>query len=513
MCGIVGKLAFSQEIIPETLIRKMCGTLERRGPDAEGIYCAPHIGLGQRRLSIVDLDSRANPPLCNEDRSLWVVLNGEIYNFRELNETLRSHGHVFSTETDTETLLHLYEEHGTGMLGYLQGMFAFAIWDTRRQRLFAARDRFGKKPFIYTKTPSCVVFGSAIRAVLADPSVPRKPDFHAIDAYLSLQYVPSPLTAFKGISKLPPAHYLLCDSSGNFAVERYWAPPYPKKSTAAPAAIKEELVDLLKDSVRVRMLADVPVGAFLSGGIDSGLVVAMMAQASTQPVKTFSIGFEEEDRNELPYARAVSRRYGTEHSEFIVKADMAALIPELVREYNEPFADSSSIPTYYVSKLARSEVTVALSGDAPENLQKCFNILNAIAERYQEPVIVSTHPRTRKRMDALGLVAHKLVEFHKPFGFFDYIKLQTQARAVLSDSGTITEESSILNFPALNLREVHERPEGFEEASVIFVGLSIDRVMQGLGILETQPRGNERGLRMVTDWLQQTFAPDFAQRR
>ncbi len=363
MCGICGKLIFKDSIPEPDSIRAMCKTITHRGPDDEGIYTAPHIGLGQRRLSIIDLASNACPPLSNEDRTVWLVFNGEIYNFQDLRKRLKERGHRFTTNSDTEVIIHLYEDEGIACLQQLRGMFAFALWDQHREILFCARDRMGKKPFCYAITPQSFVFGSEIKAITVDPDVAVSPDYQAIDQYLTHQFVPSPLTAFKGIKRLRPGEYLTCDLKGNVKTQPYWEPPLPKKTDAPQEEIEAELVQRLRESVRVRMISDVPLGAFLSGGIDSAVIVALMAQESDRPVKTFSIGFEEEAFNELPYARLLAARYETEHHEFIVKPDAAEVLPLLVRHYNEPFADSSAIPTYYVSKMTRQYVTVALSGD------------------------------------------------------------------------------------------------------------------------------------------------------
>lgn len=341
----------------------MCNTIMHRGPDDKGIYTAPHIGLGQQRLSIIDLAPVACPPLANEDLTVWIVFNGEVYNFQELRLQLQKRGHRFSTNSDTEVIIHLYEDEGVACLQKLRGMFAFALWDKRREILFCARDRLGKKPFCYTTTLRSFVFGSEIKAITADPDVSVSPDYHAIDQYLTYQFVPSPLTSFKGIRRLRPAEYLICDLKGNVKTERYWEPPIPTKTSAPQEEIEVELLKRLRESVRLRMISDVPLGAFLSGGIDSATIVALMAQESARPVKTFSIGFEEEAFNELPYARMLAKRYGTEHHELLVKPNAAEVLPLLVRHYNEPFADSSALPTYYVSKVTRQHVTVALSGD------------------------------------------------------------------------------------------------------------------------------------------------------
>jgi asparagine synthase (glutamine-hydrolysing) len=363
MCGIAGKVDFTGAMVPESAIRRMCDPIIHRGPDAAGFHTEPYLGLGERRLSIIDLSEQANPPLTNEDNSAWIVFNGEIYNFRELRSGLLEEGHIFRTNGDTEVILHLYEKYGIGCLKRLRGMFAFAIWDSRERLLFAARDRLGKKPFFYSKTPTSFLFGSSISAITADPGVGTSPNFGAIDSYLTNQYVPSPLTAFSGIFKLPPAHYLLCDTRGNLRVERYWSPPGGEKTTASEEEITAELMRLLRESVRIRLISDVPLGVFLSGGIDSGTVTALMATESSRPVKTFSIGFEEEGLGELAYARQVAKRYGTDHHEFVVRPSAADILPLLVKYYNEPFADSSAIPTYYVSQIAREQITVALSGD------------------------------------------------------------------------------------------------------------------------------------------------------
>lgn len=363
MCGICGKLIFNDHIPAPESIRAMCKTIIHRGPDDEGIYTAPHIGLAQRRLSIIDLAPGACPPLANEDRTVWLVFNGEIYNFKELRKQLQARGHRFATNSDTEVIIHLYEDEGVACLQKLRGMFAFALWDKRREILFCARDRMGKKPFCYTMTPQSFVFGSEIKAITADSDVSVSPDYHAIDQYLTYQFVPSPLTAFKGIKRLRPGEYLTCDLKGNVKTQCYWEPPLSRNTRAPQEEIEAELLQRLRESVRMRMISDVPLGAFLSGGIDSATIVALMAQESARPVKTFSIGFEEEAFNELPYARLLAERYGTEHHELIVKPNAAEVLPLLVRHYNEPFADSSALPTYYVSKMTRKHVTVALSGD------------------------------------------------------------------------------------------------------------------------------------------------------
>jgi asparagine synthase (glutamine-hydrolysing) len=363
MCGICGKVLIRDNQAGTGMIESMCRTLNHRGPDDQGIYCAPHVYLGQRRLSIIDLASSACPPLKNEDGTIWLVFNGEIYNFQELRSKLIMRGHRFATGSDTEVIIHLYEEHGVDCLKQLRGMFAFALWDSKQERLFCARDRLGKKPLCYAQTANGLVFGSEIKAITADPEISKEPDYQAINLSLTYQFVPSPYTAFKGIRRLGPGTYFTYDLKGRLEVKRFWEPPYVKKSNASLEEIEAELVQRLREAVKLRMIADVPLGAFLSGGIDSACIVALMAQESSRPVKTFSIGFEEDAYNELPYAKLIAERYGTEHHELIVKPNAVEVLPLLVRHYNEPFADSSALPTFYVSKMTRQHVTVAISGD------------------------------------------------------------------------------------------------------------------------------------------------------
>jgi asparagine synthase (glutamine-hydrolysing) len=366
MCGICGKLSFTSEHVERAALARMCARLVHRGPDAEGIHVEGRAGLGQRRLSIIDLSRGAVAPLPNEDRTVWVTFNGEIYNFLELRAELVDRGHVFRTSTDTEVIVHLYEEYGVECLSRLKGMFAFGLWDEPKQRLFVARDRLGKKPLFYASTATGFVFASSVAALLENPELTTAPNYRALDDYLTYQYVPSPETAFTGLYKLPPGHYLTCGADATLAVQRYWRPPFPGQNVRAdadPRELEAELLERLREAVRVRLISDVPLGAFLSGGIDSSAIVALMAQANSRPVKTFSIGFEEQDFDELPYARQLAKRYGTEHHEFTVRPDAAAILPGLVRHYGEPFADASALPTYYLSKLTREHVTVALSGD------------------------------------------------------------------------------------------------------------------------------------------------------
>ncbi len=362
MCGICGKINFSNEPVNEGLLRRMTSCLSHRGPDDEGIYLKDNVGLGHRRLSIIDLSLSAHQPMSNEDRSVWIVYNGEIYNFMELREELIKKGHSFRSRSDTETILHAYEEYGVECLKHLRGMFAFAIWDERKQTLFLARDRVGKKPLCYRHSENSFSFASEIKSILQDESFERKPDYTAIHHYLTYQDVPSPWTAFEGIKKLPPAHYLVL-KNGQAEIKKYWKLSYLPKHKMNAGELQNEIIERLREAVRIRLISDVPLGAFLSGGIDSSAIVALMAGMMREPVKTFSIGFKEEAYNELKYARMVAERFKTDHTEFIVEPKALDIIDKLVWHYNEPFADSSAIPTYYLSKLAREHVTVILNGD------------------------------------------------------------------------------------------------------------------------------------------------------
>ena len=386
MCGIAGRVNFvSGAPVNAALIRGMCDLLAHRGPDGEGAYIDGPVGLGHRRLAIIDLSPAAHQPMGNGNGTVWIVFNGEIYNFRELRLGLEATGHHFRSQSDTEVILRLYEEEGVKCLDRLRGMFAFAIWDARERMLFIARDRLGKKPLYYLLDGDGIAFASEPKAFLADPGFNARPNLEAIYHYLTYQYVPSPLTAFRDVQKLPPAHYLLV-KNGEVSTERYWKLQYGQKRQLTEDAACEELLARLREAVKLRLISDVPLGAFLSGGIDSGTIVALMAEHGSLPVKTFSIGFEEKAYDELPYARLVARRYGTDHQEFVVRPQATEIFPKLVWHYSEPFADSSAIPTYYLAQLTRQHVTVALNGDAgDENFagydRYLANVLAARCER------------------------------------------------------------------------------------------------------------------------------------
>lgn len=348
--------------IERATLKIMADALCHRGPDAEGIWIDGPAGLIHRRLSIIDLSEAANQPMHNEDGSVWIVFNGEIYNFLEMRDELIAKGHRFVTRSDTEVLLHLYEEKGTEMLALLRGMFAFAIWDARRRRLFAARDRIGKKPFKYYLDGEKFLFASELKAIRARGDVKTDIEAGDIHQYLGFGYVFAPNTGFRQIKKLPPAHFLILEN-GRLRIERYWRLDYRRQTDLNFDECRERIIPELEEAVRLRLISDVPLGAFLSGGVDSSAVVALMARHSSQPVRTFSIGFDFDAHNELPYARAVARQYATNHTEHVVKADAASVLPELARLYEEPYTDSSALPSYYLAQVTRRSVTVALNGD------------------------------------------------------------------------------------------------------------------------------------------------------
>lgn len=349
------------------LLDRMCRVITHRGPDDQGVLLKEGVALGMRRLSIIDL-AGGHQPISGEDESVTIVFNGEIYNFLELEASLETRGHRFKTRSDTEAIVHAYEEFGAGCLELLRGMFAFAIWDERKRQLFLARDRAGKKPLYYSVTrKGTLVFGSELKSLLEHPDIERELNPEALDAYFTLGYVPDPLAIFRNIHKLPPGHYLTF-SAGRVAIEQYWDFSFEPAESRREEDYLEELRFLLDESVRLRLISDVPLGAFLSGGIDSSTIVALMARHMGMPVKTFSIGFHEDSYSELKYARIAAKKFGTDHHEFLVTPDICSIVDELVWHFDEPFADSSAIPTYMVSKLAREHVTVILSGDGGDEL-------------------------------------------------------------------------------------------------------------------------------------------------
>jgi asparagine synthase (glutamine-hydrolysing) len=371
MCGIAGFISNSNgESVGrrEVLLDKMCASIQYRGPDEQGTIVKDRAALGMRRLSIIDVKT-GQQPIYTEDGNLAIVFNGEIYDYLEVRKELQARGHRFTTNSDTEVIVHAYEEFGPACLDRLRGMFAFAIWDFRNEKLFLARDRVGKKPLFYSLTPGGkFVFGSEVKTLLLHADIDRAIDLGALDAYLTFGYVPEEFCIFTNIHKLPPGHFLMFEN-GRIRTEKYWDFDYAR---TVPIKSEDEYAEALRekiaDAVRVRMISEVPLGAFLSGGVDSATVVAMMSKHSPTPVKTFSIGFNEDSFDELKYARIAAKQFGTDHHEFIVTPDLVDMVEELVMHFDEPFADSSALPTFMVSKMARDFVTVALSGDGGDEV-------------------------------------------------------------------------------------------------------------------------------------------------
>src|SRR6266480_3206539 len=388
MCGIAGIVRNDRRDVDEALLARMCAAIRHRGPDDDGFYIKGPVGLGMRRLAIIDLKS-GQQPIHNQDRTAWIVFNGEIYNYRELREQLEKLGHQLYTNSDTEAIVHAYDQWGIDCPKYLRGMFAFAIWDERTKSLFLARDRVGKKPLLYAQFDGQLVFGSEFNALLQHPGVSRDVDYEAIHYYLSFICVPAPLTAYRAIRKLEPGHSLLW-RNGEVKIERYWQLDFSKKLNISEQEAGERVVDLLREAVRIRLMSEVPLGAFLSGGIDSSAVVALMAQESSERVKTFSIGFDEQDFSELHHARRVAERVGADHHEFIVRPNAMEILPTLVEHYGEPYADSSAVPTYYVARETRKHVTVALNGDGGDEAFAGYERYSAmrLAEKYHRLPLV-----------------------------------------------------------------------------------------------------------------------------
>jgi len=389
MCGITGAVWCDPKLAVERdVLGRMVGVLRHRGPDEEGEHLAgfrtrpgreatPGVALGHRRLAIIDL-AGGRQPISNEDGSVWVVFNGEIYNFPQLRRRLEGSGHRLRTQSDTEVLVHLYEDEGPGMLDHLVGMFAFAVWDARRGQLLLARDRLGQKPLVYRHERGRLLFASELKSLLEVPGVPREVDPGAIDEYLTYQYVPHPGTIFRGYSKLPPGHYAVY-REGRLEVRPYWQPDFNAEEDRPAGEYAEELRRRLTESVELRLKSEVPLGAFLSGGVDSTIVVGLMQRLSGEPVRTFSIGFPVPEYDETQYARAAAERFGTLHEEFRVEPDAVAILPKLVWHFDEPFADSSAVPTWYVSELTRGHVTVALTGDGGDELFAGYERYRAVS--------------------------------------------------------------------------------------------------------------------------------------
>ena len=424
MCGIAGYLALEQGVLAtKAIAQAMCDVIVHRGPDDQGFFVDGPLAMGMRRLSIIDL-AGGHQPISNEDGTVTVVFNGEIYNYRELRADLQERGHRFATSSDTEVIAHLYEEHGTACVEKLRGMFAFALWDARRRRLVVARDRLGIKPLYYSLARGRLLFGSELKSLLA-VGLDRSIDEQALHDYLSLTYVPAPATIFREARKLMPGSMIVSER-GSVRVERWWSLDYsPRNHVRSQAEAVEAVREAVDDAVRSHLVADVPLGVFLSGGVDSASIVAAMRRFHTGPLKTFSIGFQEKSFSELDQARAVARHFATDHHELVVTPDAVALVPELVRSFDEPFADSSAIPVLCVSRLARQHVTVALSGEGGDEVFAGYKTYTAtrLSGLYQRAV-PAVLQRLVPRLVGMLPVSHGRVSF-------DYKAKRFAAGAVL----------------------------------------------------------------------------------
>ena len=383
MCGICGIWNIDGQPVRKEILNNMNESLRRRGPDESGYHISNNVGLAHRRLSIIDLES-GKQPISNQDGTIWITFNGEIYNFLELKKELINKGYIFKTNTDTEVIVNLYEESGLKFINKLRGMFAFAIWDSRKQRLILARDRMGQKPLYYYQNGSRFVFSSELKSLLRAGDIPREISSAGLNAYLTLDYIPAPYTIYENIKKLPPANILIVQKKDTIQ-KRYWKPTINSQihnnRKSSIDDFLEELVFRLKESVKIRLMSDVPLGVFLSGGIDSSAIVALMAQSTDQTIKTFSIGFYDNENSELPYAKMIADKYSTDHHEFIVELDSLNVLSDVINAYDEPFADASAINAYYLSKITTQHVTVALSGDGGDELFSGYPWYNIFKEK------------------------------------------------------------------------------------------------------------------------------------
>lgn len=435
MCGICGiTYNDSAREVDPGIIEGMCQAMVHRGPDEEGLYVKGRVGLGSRRLSIIDI-AQGQQPMQNKGGDLRVVFNGEIYNHTELRRRLESVGHNFRTSSDTEVLLHAYQQWGEDFALHLNGMFAIALWDNKEQKLILARDRIGQKPLYFADFDGAIIFASELPCLLKYPRMPRNVDLPAIYHYLTLQYIPRGHSGLKGIQQLDPAHILVW-KKGQYSIHRYWDLCYLPKHTGTIAEMQEELRARMGMAVKRRMMSEVPLGAHLSGGIDSSIIVALMARSTSAPIETFSIGFEEEDFNELHHARRVARTYGTTHHEFVIKPDAISILPKMVRHFGEPLADPAAIPTWYLCQRTREHVTVALNGDGGDEFFGGYSRYwgDALADAY------STVPGPLRRgldraLHVLPVRSNKRVENNF-----------VQALRQLSQAATLPRSASIIRW-------------------------------------------------------------------
>jgi asparagine synthase (glutamine-hydrolysing) len=447
VCGIAGIVRFDGEPVLEREVRAMCAMLVHRGPDEEGVYLGSGVALGMRRLSIIDLDS-SQQPICNEDRSIWVVFNGEIYNYQELRHRLIQRGHRLRTSGDTETIVHLYEEFGPGCVDHLRGMFSFAIWDIAQRQLLLARDRLGIKPLYYAELPHGLAFASELKPLLQLPEVGRTLSWEAVRHLVTFMATPSAQSIVDGVRKLEPGRVATIGGVGDLRVHRYWDVEFHPDEQASERDLIDELRDLLCESVKLHEVSDVPIGAFLSGGIDSSAVVATMASMRSEPVKTFSIGFAEAEYDELRHARKIAETFGTDHHELVLRPDVVDLAEDLAWFLDEPFGDTSAIPTYMVSKLAAEHVTVVLTGDGGDELFGGYD--KYVTDQKEQGF--DRIPRPVRR--ALGAVGRRLPEGAKGKRFLEHLALEGSSRYL--DASTL--------FRAQQLRKLFQ-DDAYEEMS------------------------------------------------
>src|SRR5713101_2306816 len=474
MCGICGFLDSRQtEQSKQDSLRRMCGIISHRGPDDEGHYISGDVALGMRRLSIIDL-AHGHQPISNEDETVWVILNGEIYNFQKLRDELESKGHRFRTRTDTEVIVHLYDDVGLECFRRLRGMFALALWDTKRKRLVLGRDRIGEKPLYFRREPHRFLFASELKSLLQADGVPRRLKFAALREYLSLGYVPAPLSMLDGIEKLLPGHYLVVDQE-RIEDHQYWDVPFGQPEKHTEQEWIERTRSKLLETVRMQLVSDVPLGAFLSGGLDSSSIVAAMAQMTGRPVKTYSIGYEGEHSyyNELPYAKVVAQAFGTDHHEIVVRPEVSELLPKLVWHLDEPVADSACLTTYLVSKLARQSVTVILSGVGGDelfggyrrylgnSLMRYYSLIPGPVRRQWLPALLDRIPQDRhstwKDYARYATAFVKSAELGPALRYMGYVTLfAPQVQHELLQRGTAAD-SGISNLAAAALQESFTR--------------------------------------------------------
>ena len=444
MCGIAGIVSLEGRPVFEREVRDMCASIAHRGPDDEGFYFGPGVGLGMRRLSIIDLDS-GRQPIRNEDGTVWVVFNGEIYNFRELRQQLEGLGHVFYTRTDTETIVHLYEEYGKRAVDHLRGMFTFALWDERKRQLFIARDRVGIKPLYYAETGGRILFASELKSILELADVERKLSWSAVSHLFTFLSTPPAEAIIEGVHKLEPGHILTATPGRAPVIEPYWDLKFEPDYGREEGYFVDRVRELLDESVRLHMVSDVPVGAFLSGGIDSSAIVATAAALTAEPLKTFSIGFSEPDYNELEHARTVATQFRTDHRELTLGPDALDQLENLAWYLDEPFGDSSAIPTYMVSKLAAQSVKVVLSGDGGDELFAGYDkYLVERRERSRTPL-----PAFARRV--LGKIARTMPDGMRGRNFLRHMSLTGAERYL--DACSL--------FPRDDMRKLF-RPDAFE---------------------------------------------------